>query len=572
MVTEVERLAVLIEANTKGYENAMRRIERKTGRATNRAKRDIRGLGASLTRVQGIARGLAGGVGLGALLSAGGFLAFVGRAIEDLDRLADTADKVGVLTTELQELRFAARRVGVESGQLDTAIQRFSRRIGEAANGSGELAPILEANNFRFRDAQGTIRPLVDLLKDYADLVKNAGSEQEQLLLSFKAFDTEGAQLVNLLRNGAIGIEEFMERARELNVVIEDDSVRALAEVEKKFKDVSDVLDNRFKRAVIASFEFLQRLNSEVEDAEFQRIIDKPGFAVNQLASRRAGVDPPNVIGGGVPATPSVFPRDKPGTRTIIPGGDAEAEKAAERIEKVIEALRFEAEQVTRTSEAQRLHNELRAAGVDLASEQGQVISELVGRIQAEEARLEALEEREEAVAEAARFMKDELKTAFREAISDADSAGEAVLRLAQRLAQASLEAQLFGSGPLAAVLGGGSSSGGGVGSSNILGQLFGGFFGNGGTAPANKISVFGENGPEVGIPKVPTSVVPLRNLGGGHVTQVIDQRVNAPAVRRSEGRAPDGRTLTRLVITDPEFGRAVDARTRSGAAQPVSR
>ncbi len=83
------------------------------------------------------------------------------------------------------------------------AMQRFSRRVAEAASGAGELIPILKANNLALRDTDGNMRPLIAILRDYADLIKNAGSDQERLLLAFKAFDSEGAALVNTMKNGA---------------------------------------------------------------------------------------------------------------------------------------------------------------------------------------------------------------------------------------------------------------------------------------------------------------------------------------------------------------------------------
>lgn len=53
------------------------------------------------------------------------------RALENADALAKTADKVGLTVERLQELRYAASASGVEQRVLDTAMQRFSRRVGK---------------------------------------------------------------------------------------------------------------------------------------------------------------------------------------------------------------------------------------------------------------------------------------------------------------------------------------------------------------------------------------------------------------------------------------------------------
>ena len=63
------------------------------------------------------------------------------------DATAKTADKVGLATDALQELHFAAERAGVGQNNLDMAMQRFSRRVGEAAEGGGELKGVLDQYN-----------------------------------------------------------------------------------------------------------------------------------------------------------------------------------------------------------------------------------------------------------------------------------------------------------------------------------------------------------------------------------------------------------------------------------------
>jgi hypothetical protein len=55
---------------------------------------------------------------------------------------------------------------------------------------------------------------------------------------------------------------------------------------------------------------------------------------------------------------------------------------------------------------------------------------------------------------------------------------------------------------------------------------LFGGFFANGGQPPVGRMSIVGERGPEVFIPKVPGTIIPNHALGGG---PQISLTVNAP-------------------------------------------
>lgn len=100
-------------------------------------------------------------------------------------------------------------------------------------------------------------------------------------------------------------------------------------------------------------------------------------------------------------------------------------------------------------------------------------------------------------------------------AIIEGNNFGDVLGNLAKRLAEAALQAALFGkisNGP------GGSTSSGGLlsGLFNAVGGLFGGFFADGGMPPIGKVSVVGESGPELFVPKVPGVVVPNHVAFGG--------------------------------------------------------
>lgn len=147
-------------------------------------------------------------------------------AISAADNIAKTADKVGVTTDELQKYRFAAELSGVATTVMDTALQRLARRTGEAAQGTGVLVKLFEQYGIAATDAEGNARSTADVFRDIAEAMQNAGSEQERLRIAVAAFDTEGAGLVNMLRNGTAGLDQMTSRADQLGIVIDSALVR----------------------------------------------------------------------------------------------------------------------------------------------------------------------------------------------------------------------------------------------------------------------------------------------------------------------------------------------------------
>jgi hypothetical protein len=125
----------------------------------------------------------------------GGLAAPVDRSIS----AADAIGKIGVDVEALQELRFAARAAGVEQGTLDMALQRFTRRAAEAAQGTGEAKDALAQMGIVLHDQSDP--PERALLGDVAEAFASR-IRAERVRLAFKLFDSEGVALVNLLSDG----------------------------------------------------------------------------------------------------------------------------------------------------------------------------------------------------------------------------------------------------------------------------------------------------------------------------------------------------------------------------------
>ena len=222
----IERLYKITVDGTKAV-NSLKKIEKSTGNINNK----LAGVGKAMKAAF-------------ALLGTGAIVADFKRIADEADRIGKTSSKIGLTAESLQELRYGAELSGVEVRTLDMAMQRFARRTGEAANGSGELAATFNRLGIDLKTSNGVMRETDDILNDYADALQNAGSSQEQLRLAFKGFDSEGAALVNMLRNGSKGLDDFRNAAQEAGVVMGGDIIdnaASLNDVMTKFTKQSQV-------------------------------------------------------------------------------------------------------------------------------------------------------------------------------------------------------------------------------------------------------------------------------------------------------------------------------------------
>ena len=229
---DLAKLSVQLELQTAAFEAGVKRMDGQFKRMEKNTARTAKGFD-KLNKVLGKV-----GISFGALaagLSVRSLTNATKEAVAFGDAIAKTADKVGVSVTELQELRFAAQQSGVDVRQLDMGIQRFARRMGEAAQGTGELLKTTQALGIEFKNADGTNKSTVELLEQYAEAVGKAETQQEKLRLAFKAFDSEGAALVNLIGDGGEAMAELRQEAVDLGLVLSEDLVRQ-----------SEVINNQF--------------------------------------------------------------------------------------------------------------------------------------------------------------------------------------------------------------------------------------------------------------------------------------------------------------------------------------
>lgn len=514
MATDDELLLVRIEAQITKFEKAMAKAT--VGASTTAGKierrfrdmeRNLSSVGAGFTRdlVAPIAA-LATVAGLERLASS------VRETVKSAAQLVDLADKIGITTDRLQELRFQADQNGSSAEALDSALEQFSKRVGLAAAGSGDLLKILNANGIALRDNEGKMRPLIELLAAYAELIKNATSDQDRGVLSLEAFGKGGDEAANIFRGGAADIERWANKAHELNQVVGEEGVRALESFDDRLSELSGRWNTFWTEATVVALNALEKIG-QAEHFLLDPVIDALSHVADQnvddlkaqIADLEARVGQFKDIGAGgllpdvqldirrldvlkaklaelTQATPAaaagiVEPRTKddrvlPSGPTVIPrlgggSGVSDAERQKKAVANLIAELQRELTLVGATDTQRRISNELRRAGAAATQEQKDQITALVANIAAEEEAQKQLIDTLDGVRNAAGSALD----AFAQSIQNGEGAAAGlkaalvdVLQTIIRIGEQQAIMSLFG----AAGTGGGGLLGG------ILGGLFG--------------------------------------------------------------------------------------------------
>lgn len=195
-----------------------------TGKVFRGLNRALAGVGRSILSMKTALVGLAGAAGLGLLVKS---------SLDSIDALGKTASKLGVTTAELQKLRYASELAGVETRTVDMAVQRFTRRLSEAARGTGEAKDALIELGLNARELAQ--QPLEKQMLELADAFEQVESSGDRVRLAFKLFDSEGVAFINTLQGGTAALQEMFDEVDDLGVVLSANAVKGVEDANDSF-------------------------------------------------------------------------------------------------------------------------------------------------------------------------------------------------------------------------------------------------------------------------------------------------------------------------------------------------
>jgi len=232
-MTVIGELAVNVVAKTDRLNKGLRGARKQVSMFS----KSMRTATAGLRGFTGAALGIGGG------LSIAGLAISFKKTAESIDELAKTSRKLGIATEELAGLQVAAERTGVTIPTLNMALQRMSRRIGEAAKGAGEARGALSELGL---DAKILAKQSPDVIfRKIAQAMSLQTDQTNKLALAQKLFDSEGVALVNTLALGEQGLAKYRREAELLGLTM---SSKEAAKVEE-FSDALGRLQGAFSGA-----------------------------------------------------------------------------------------------------------------------------------------------------------------------------------------------------------------------------------------------------------------------------------------------------------------------------------
>jgi hypothetical protein len=212
------------------------------------------------------------------------------------DQLQKTNLRIGASTEALSQYNYVASLSGVEFNQLTTAWQRQTRRIAEAAAGTGVAVAALDRLNLSAQELN-QLAP-EDQFERIAEAMQGVENSSERVRLAQQLWDSEGVKLVQIVNSGTDAIAAMRAEADALGLTISQDTANAMAsyndEVDRlKFaaQGVSQTLLSELVPAITAGLQNVNAFIQEVGGAEVVvgHLTDGAQVLAALLAGRYAG-------------------------------------------------------------------------------------------------------------------------------------------------------------------------------------------------------------------------------------------------------------------------------------------
>lgn len=561
MAISAEQLNVILSARDREFTRAMERAQRQVQRFSRQSSRELMSTTAAFNAMTSAARTFL------PALSAGLVVQQVRRVVSELDNIGKTADRLGLTTDALQELRAAAATAGISTNTLDMAMQRFGRRVAEARQGAGEAKGALEEMGIALFNADGSARSTEAVLGDVADAMQGMAVQTDRNRIAMKLFDSEGVALVNMLRDGADGLEEMRREARELGIVIDEDLIRNAEDAEDKLFLMSEVIRANLSEALINLAPLLvgaaEGVAAITRNIRFLFTAMDEGLARTetleqlgtQLQQINAQIAEAQRSGGGVAIDEFNMGESARDLNDLYAQRAALLERIANLQSEVVTDL---PEVVFDTEELEDTETTTRAIG-RAASDAAESYEDMLAAIIANSPALQRLGFDAENLESTMQNVQTSMESAFMAMVDGTASAQDAFKAMARQIIM-----ELYRVLVVQRLVGSFTPGGGG-----ILGSVFNAFSGRaaGGPVQAGQPYEVGEHGREIFVPQSAgrvLSVAQAQNAVGGGGSVVVNQTINV-----STGVQQTVRTeIKQLMPQIAESAKAavVDAKRRGGS------
>jgi len=245
----------------------------------------VSGLKNMVVNVAKVGAGLALGLVAGAVGAVTGLGALLLKTAATSDELVETAEKIGITTTRLQELNYIADQTGTGVDTIQGSMARMTRSLEAAQKAGTPAADAFKQLGVSVTDSNGQLRDSQDIFFDAITALGGVGNETDRDILAMQLFGKSAQELNPLINLGADGMKAMSDQAHALGAVMGEETVTGMADLNDKIAGVKAGFMGLVGTLVAGFLPVAQQLVAWIQDSAIPWLQDNLPKAIQFLSN-----------------------------------------------------------------------------------------------------------------------------------------------------------------------------------------------------------------------------------------------------------------------------------------------
>jgi len=276
MAISAEELNIILSAKDREFNKAMDRANKKIQRFAHKSKTNLNKTTKAMDKLTLSAGKLGGVLSIGAVSI--GFQRMIENATQSAKEISNLSTLAGVSAERFQEMAFAAGNFGVSQEKLadilkdtnDKFADFFQTGGGGAVDFFEQIAPKVGLTADAFKGLSSD-----EGLALYVKALEAANVNQQEMTFFMEALASDATLLVPLFRDNAKAMGEMSERARELGIVLSNDTVLAGVEMRRRMDDILSAMGKQFSKFALTALEAFDAIFEMTDKARLDSLYEQ---------------------------------------------------------------------------------------------------------------------------------------------------------------------------------------------------------------------------------------------------------------------------------------------------------
>lgn len=210
-------------------------------------KKGMKGAESNASKLAGtLKKGLASAAKIGAAGIAATSAALLNATKDTMDyadEIDKTSQKMGLNYEQTQKWNYVASQMGTNLKSLERGLGRFQKNVNDAAEGTGMAADAIETLGIDVTDANGDLKDMNTLFPETVKKMQGMEDTAKRNALAMELFGRGGKDLIPILNSTSGSVDELMQRAEDLGIVMDEDNIQQGVKLKDTLDDVSKAYD-----------------------------------------------------------------------------------------------------------------------------------------------------------------------------------------------------------------------------------------------------------------------------------------------------------------------------------------